>query len=132
MAITDEESKENKPITSTPLPNGEDSKVILMLHFSSPTKSTEKTPSKTSPKKRNSGHENTSAETEKVLINKTELDNVVYKNAKSLRTIGLEALLDLHAQLSQVVSSYATKLDRTKLPQDLNTIVTRYLQYAKK
>lgn len=71
-------------------------------------------------------------ETEKVLINKTELDNVVYKNAKSLRTIGLEALLDLHAQMSQAVSTYASKLDRTKLPQDLNTIVTRYLQYAKK
>ncbi|CAH0694738.1 unnamed protein product [Spodoptera exigua] len=158
IAITDEESKENKPITSTPLPNGEVStssgsdddaplrrpqdndtifnitaQTVVNNHvLESPTKSTEKTPSKTSPKKRNSGHENTSAETEKVLINKTELDNVVYKNAKSLRTIGLEALLDLHAQLSQVVSSYATKLDRTKLPQDLNTIVTRYLQYAKK
>ncbi|KAF9799595.1 hypothetical protein SFRURICE_018782 [Spodoptera frugiperda] len=158
MAITDEESKENKPITSTPLPNGEVStssgsdddaplrrpqdndtlfnisaQTVVHNHvLESPTKSTEKTPSKTSPKKRNSGHENTSAETEKVLINKTELDNVVYKNAKSLRTIGLEALLDLHAQMSQAVSTYASKLDRTKLPQDLNTIVTRYLQYAKK
>ncbi|PZC78481.1 hypothetical protein B5X24_HaOG202146 [Helicoverpa armigera] len=158
MAITDEESKENKPITSTPLPNGEVStssasdddaplrrpqdndtmfnisaqSVVNNHVLESPTKSTEKTPSKTSPKKRNSGHDHSSGDTEKVLINKTELDNVVYKNAKSLRMIGLEALLDLHAQMSHVVHTYSTKFDRTKLPQELHATVTRYLQHAKK
>uniref|UniRef100_A0A2A4K6L4 Bromo domain-containing protein n=1 Tax=Heliothis virescens TaxID=7102 RepID=A0A2A4K6L4_HELVI len=158
MAITDEESKENKPITSTPLPNGEVStssasdddaplrrpqdndtmfnisaqSVVNNHVLESPTKSSEKTPSKTSPKKRNSGHDHSSGDTEKVLINKTELDNVVYKNAKSLRMIGLEALLDLHAQMSHIVHSYSTKFDRTKLPQELHATVTRYLQHAKK
>lgn len=72
------------------------------------------------------------SENNKVLINKTELDNVVYKNAKALRSIGLEPLLDLHAQLSSAIHSYASKLDRTKLPQELTAIVTRYLQHAKK
>ncbi|XP_075980354.1 ATPase family AAA domain-containing protein 2-like [Anticarsia gemmatalis] len=159
MAITDEESKENKPITSTPLPNGDvtsssgsdddaplrrpqdsaDSSVFNITAQSvvnnhvldSPTKSTEKTPSKTSPKKRNSGHDASSGDAEKVLINKTELDNIVYKNAKTLRTIGLEALLDLHAQLSHAVQTYAPRHDRTKLPAELLTIVTRYLQHRK-
>ncbi|KAJ8712482.1 hypothetical protein PYW07_005324 [Mythimna separata] len=97
----------------------------------SPTKSTDKTPSKTSPKKRNSGHDH-SGDTEKVLINKTELDNVVYKNAKTLRTIGLEAILDLHAQMTHIVQSYSTKYDRTKLPHELHATVARYLQHAKK
>ncbi|KAL0871393.1 hypothetical protein ABMA27_005124 [Loxostege sticticalis] len=156
MAITDEESKENKPITSTPLPNGEmtsssasdddaplrrpqdndtmfniSAQSVVNNHvLESPTKSTEKT--KTSPKKRNSGHDTSAGENNKVLINKTELDNVVYKNAKALRSIGLEPLLDLHAQLSSAIHSYASKLDRTKLPQELTAIVTRYLQHAKK
>ncbi|XP_053610772.1 ATPase family AAA domain-containing protein 2-like isoform X2 [Plodia interpunctella] len=158
MAITDEESKENKPITSTPLPNGDattssgsdddaplrrpqdDSDAIFNITaqstvnhvLESPTKSTEKSPAKTSPKKRNSGHEATSGDAEKVLINKTELDNIVYKNAKALRSIGLEALIDLHAQLRQIISSYADKHDRMKLPHDLNTVVYRYLQLTRK
>ncbi|KAJ8715210.1 hypothetical protein PYW08_005191 [Mythimna loreyi] len=157
MPITDEESKENKPITSTPLPNGEvttssasdddaplrrpqdndtmfniTAQSVVNNHvLESPTKSTEKTPSKTSPKKRNSGHDH-SGDTEKVLINKTELDNVVYKNAKSLRLIGLEAILDLHAQMTHIVQAYSTKYDRTKLPQELHATVARYLQHAKK
>ncbi|XP_060804753.1 ATPase family AAA domain-containing protein 2-like isoform X2 [Amyelois transitella] len=158
MAITDEESKENKPITSTPLPNGDassssgsdddaplrrpqdDSDAIFNITaqstvnnhvLESPTKSTEK-PTKTSPKKRNSGHEATSGEADKVLINKTELENVVYKNAKALRLIGLEALIDLYSQLSQTINSYADKYDRMKLPQELNTIVYRYLQVTRK
>ncbi|RVE47330.1 hypothetical protein evm_008011 [Chilo suppressalis] len=155
MAITDEESKENKPITSTPLPNGEvtsssesddnaplrrpqdDSIFNLSAHtgtnnhvIDSPTKSSDKTTAKTSPKKRNSGHD-LSTDTERVLINKTELDNVVYKNAKALRCIGLNALLDLHTQASELIASYSTKHDRTKLPQELHAIVTRYLQMAK-
>ncbi|XP_028178389.1 ATPase family AAA domain-containing protein 2-like isoform X4 [Ostrinia furnacalis] len=156
MAITDEESKENKPITSTPLPNGEvtsssasdddaplrrpqDSDSMLNITvqsavhnhvIESPTKSTEKT--KTSPKKRNSGHDTSAGEAEKVLINKTELDNVVYKNAKALRSIGLEALLDLHAQLSGIIRSYARATDRTRLPHELTAVVTRYLQHTKK
>lgn len=69
---------------------------------------------------------------EKVLINKTELDNVVYKNAKSLRSIGLEPLLNLHSQLTHTVRAYSTKYDRTKLPQELQAIVSRYLQHARK
>ncbi|KAM3965847.1 LOW QUALITY PROTEIN: ATPase family AAA domain-containing protein 2 [Aphomia sociella] len=155
MAITDEESKENKPITSTPLPNGDASTSASdddaplrpppedeLLHITaqsannhlldSPTKSTEKTPTKTSPKKRNSGHDTSNGDGDKVLINKTELDNVVYKNAKALRSIGLEALLDLDAQLSTVIRAYSTKHDRTKLPLELNAIINRYLQLAKK
>ncbi|CAK1587151.1 unnamed protein product [Parnassius mnemosyne] len=152
LAITDEESKENKPVTSTPLPNGsatssgsEDDAPLrrppadLLPHAhhaphppDSPTKAGEKTPSKASPKKRNSGHETSNAEADKVLINKTELDNILYKNAKALRSIGLEALLDLHTQLSKAVHSYSTKYDRTKLPLELHVIVTRYLQLAKK
>ena len=132
----------------------------MPILFHSPAKASEKTPSKTSPKKRNSGHDHSGGvysfsneticnifyleeshltksfqsipDTEKVLINKTELDNVVYKNAKSLRTIGLEAILDLHAQMYHIVQSYSTKYDRTKLPQELQATVTRYLQYAKK
>ncbi|XP_013179683.1 PREDICTED: ATPase family AAA domain-containing protein 2-like [Papilio xuthus] len=82
MAITDEESKENKPITSTPLANGSatssgsdddaplrrpppDDTLLAgnMHHEDSPTKPGEKTPSKTSPKKRNSGHETSSGGT---------------------------------------------------------------------
>ncbi|XP_045500636.1 ATPase family AAA domain-containing protein 2-like [Colias croceus] len=140
--ITDEECKENKPITSTPLPNGDassDDDVPLRrptdelqhcnrLH--SPAKSTEKI-TKTSPKKRNSGHE-TSVEAEKVQINKTELDNILYKNAKALRAIGLEALIDLYSQLNDAIQAYSNKWDRTKLPQDLHQIVNRYVQLAKK
>lgn len=158
MPITDEESKENKPITSTPLPNGDltsssgsdddaplrrpqdsaDSSVFNITAHSvvnnhvleSPTKSTEKT-SKTSPKKRNSGHDASGGDNEKVLINKTELDNIVYKNAKTLRTIGLEALLDLHAQLTYTVQSYSTRYERSKLPQELQAVVLRYLHHRK-
>ncbi|XP_038222643.1 ATPase family AAA domain-containing protein 2-like [Zerene cesonia] len=150
-AITDEECKENKPITSTPLPlplplaNGDassDDDVPLRRpaddqlhlahtnHLPSPAKSTERI-TKTSPKKRNSGHE-ASVEAEKVLINKTELDNILYKNAKSLRAIGLEALIDLYSQLNDAVQAYSDKWDRTKLPQDLHSIVSRYIQLAKK
>lgn len=154
MPITDEESKENKPITSTPLPNGDASSSASdddaplrpptdeLLHITtqpannhlleSPTKSTEKATTKTSPKKRNSGHDTSNGDGDKVLINKTELDNVVYKNAKALRSIGLEALLDLDAQLSAVIRAYSTKHDRTKLPHELHAIVNRYLQLAKK
>ncbi|CAD0202477.1 unnamed protein product [Chrysodeixis includens] len=153
ITITDEESKENKPITSTPLPNGEvstssgsdddaplrrpqdDSVFNITAHavvnnhvIESPAKSTEKSPTKTSPKKRNSGHDLTSSgDAEKVLINKTELDNVVYKNVKSLRNIGLEPLLNLHAQLTHAVRAYAAKHDRTKLPHELQAIVSRFV-----
>lgn len=67
------------------------------------------------------------ADTEKVLINKTELDNVLYKNTKALRTIGLEALIELHAQLTRAVNAYAKERDRMQLPNELNTIVGRYL-----
>ncbi|CAG9788857.1 unnamed protein product [Diatraea saccharalis] len=155
MPITDEESKENKPITSTPLPNGEvtsssesddnaplrrpqDETLFNVSAYTtsnnhvldSPTKSTDKSTPKTSPKKRNSGHD-INTDTERVLINKTELDNVVYKNAKALRSIGLNALLDLHTQASEHIRTYSTKHDRTKLPQELQSIVTRYLQMAK-
>lgn len=69
---------------------------------------------------------------DKVLINKTELDNILYKNAKVLRGIGLKALLDLHAQLAKAVEAYANTYDRTKLPIELHAIVTRYLQFARK
>ncbi|XP_068617633.1 LOW QUALITY PROTEIN: ATPase family AAA domain-containing protein 2-like [Battus philenor] len=153
MAITDEESKENKPITSTPLANGSatssgsdddaplrrppDDTLLAAAPTNrhpadSPTKAGEKTPSKTSPKKRNSGHETSSGDSDKVLINKTELDNILYKNAKALRSIGLEALLDLHTQLSKAVHAYSAKYDRTKLPLEMQTIVGRYLQLTRK
>ncbi|KAL4707871.1 hypothetical protein ACJJTC_010306 [Scirpophaga incertulas] len=140
MAITDEESKENKPITSTPLPNGDatssshsddDAPLRRPRPDDSPTKVTERTPTKTSPKKRNSGHD-LHTETERVLINKTELDSILYKNAKALRTIGLTALLDLHSQLALTIRTYAATYDRTQLPQELHAIVTRYIQHAKK
>ncbi|KPJ18640.1 ATPase family AAA domain-containing protein 2 [Papilio machaon] len=142
MAITDEECKENKPITSTPLANGsatssgsdddaplrrplpDDTLLAGNVHPDSPSKPGEKTPSKTSPKKRNSGHETSSGDIDKVLINKTELDNILYKNAKLLRGIGLKALLDLYTQLSKAVDSYSTKYDRSKLPLELHAIVT--------
>ncbi|KAJ0174507.1 hypothetical protein K1T71_009615 [Dendrolimus kikuchii] len=159
IVITDEESKENKPITSTPLPNGDassssgsdddaplrrpqdDSTNMFNLTAQttvnnhvreSPAKSSDKTPSKNSPKKRNSGHDITSGDAEKVLINKTELENIVLKNAKVLRSIGLEPLLDMHAQLLHAVRGYTHKYDRTKLPQELHSIVNRYLQLARK
>ncbi|XP_037293009.1 ATPase family AAA domain-containing protein 2 isoform X2 [Manduca sexta] len=154
LGITDEECKENKPITSTPLlppssPSGSDDDAPLRRrqdacacapHHTqrqyaapdSPTRPTEKSPAKTSPKKRNSGHDTASGDADKVLINKTELENIVYKNAKALRSIGLTALLDLHTQLTKVVRSYAHKYDRSKLPQELNTVVNRYLHLAKK
>ncbi|XP_045451233.1 ATPase family AAA domain-containing protein 2-like [Melitaea cinxia] len=153
IAITDEESKENKPITSTPLQmscssSGSDDDAPLRrprdcdelndLHHSqinhvldSPAK-TEKAPTKTTPKKRNSGHEATSADAEKVVINKTELENILYKNAKALRGIGLEALLDLYTQLAGAVRAQMNATDRTRLPQDIQVIVTRYLQLARK
>ncbi|XP_072944949.1 ATPase family AAA domain-containing protein 2-like [Epargyreus clarus] len=158
MAITDEESKENKPlsmVTSTPYTHNGDATSSasdddaplrrpdddvpggLTPHAhnnhlaDSPAKSTEKTPTKTSPKKRNSGHDG-SGETEKVLINKTELDNILYKNAKTLRGVGLEVLLDLHAQLAAAVRAYSGKHDRTRLPHELQAIVHRYIQLTKK
>ncbi|CAK1555591.1 unnamed protein product [Leptosia nina] len=148
--ITDEESKENKPITSTPLPNGDatstcseddeplrrpadDSLQIAHAdnHLLSPAKSSDKI-TKTSPKKRNSGHEASSEDAEKVLINKTDLVSILYNNAKRLRTIGLETLLDLHSQLNTTVQAYKDKYDRTNLPHELQSIVNRYLQCAKK
>ncbi|CAG9564529.1 unnamed protein product [Danaus chrysippus] len=152
LAVTDEECKENQPITSTPLPNGScssgsDDDAPLRRPAADPLDNndkdyhnhvrdspakTEKSPTKQSPKKRNSGHEASSGDSEKVLINKTELDNLLYKNAKSLRSIGLTALLDLHEQLAAVVHSYSDKYDRNKLPNELNTIITRYIQLAKK
>lgn len=97
-----------------------------------PPKSSDRAATKNSPKKRNSGHDIASGDAEKVLINKTELDNIVYKNAKALRSIGLEPLLDLHAQLLHAVREYTHKYDRTKLPQELNNIVMRYVQLARK
>ncbi|XP_048478946.1 ATPase family AAA domain-containing protein 2 [Plutella xylostella] len=159
MPITDEESKENKPITSTPLPNGsgasasscsasdEDAPLRRAAPVltpardehtdkaASPTKSSaaERPTAKTSPKKRNSGQETTSGgDTEKVLINKTELDNLLYKNVKSLRSIGIKALLDLHSQLSIVLNKYAQTYDRTKLPQEYQAIIARYVQQLTK
>ncbi|XP_052743253.1 ATPase family AAA domain-containing protein 2 isoform X2 [Bicyclus anynana] len=155
MPITDEESKENKPITSTPLHNGscsssgsdddaplrrpanDESLLNLTPHpqinhvLESPAKSTERTPTKQSPKKRNSGHETSTGDTEKVLINKTELDNILYKNAKALRNIGLEALLDLYADLAACVRAYVSTHDRTKLPHELHAVITRYLHANK-
>lgn len=70
-------------------------------------------------------------DTEKVLINKTELDNVLYKNAKALRGIGLEALLDLYAQLASCVRAYERTRDRTKLPHELHAAVARHLHARK-
>ncbi|XP_073961924.1 ATPase family AAA domain-containing protein 2B-like [Choristoneura fumiferana] len=152
LQITDEESKENKPmITSTPMTNGASSsgsdddaplrpRADDALHPTgaannlrdSPAKSTEKAPAKSSPKKRNSGHETSSRDPEKVLINKTELDNILYKNAKALRAIGLEALLDLHAQLSAVLRQFSHTHDRTKLPVEYHNVVARYVQLSRK
>ncbi|VVD03979.1 unnamed protein product [Leptidea sinapis] len=97
----------------------------------SAAKSSEKQ-TKTSPKKRNLGHETSSGDVEKVLINKTELDNILYKNAKSLRSVGLEALLDLYTELNNTILTYKDKYDRTRLPHELQNIVTRYIQLAKK
>ncbi|XP_045488821.1 ATPase family AAA domain-containing protein 2 isoform X2 [Pieris rapae] len=149
-AITDEECKENKPITSTPLPNGDASSScseddvplrrppddsLQLAHTDntliSTPKSSEKI-TKSSPKKRNSGQDASSGDAEKLLINKTELDNILYKNAKSLRAIGFEALLDLYSQLNHTIQLYSDKYDRTKLPHELHNIVTRYIQLAKK
>ncbi|KAJ2940461.1 hypothetical protein O0L34_g145 [Tuta absoluta] len=162
MVITDEESKENKPlgiVTSTPLPNGDghgtsssasdddaplrkpqdesifniSSQTVVNNHvLDSPArKSTERSPTKTSPKKRNSGHE-LSSESDKVLINKTELDNLLYKNAKALRNIGLEALIDLYHALRAAAHCHARARDRTKLPHQMGQIINRYVQLAKK
>lgn len=66
------------------------------------------------------------------MINKTELENILYKNAKALRGIGLEALLDLYTQLAGAVRAQMSATDRTRLPQDIQAIVTRYLQLARK
>ncbi|XP_041982054.1 ATPase family AAA domain-containing protein 2-like isoform X2 [Aricia agestis] len=156
--ITDEEFKENKPITSTPLANGSCSSgsdddaplrpprsrspphspspalhpaAYNMAHEMS-AKTPEKTPTKTSPKKRNSGQEVSNWDAETVVINKTELDNILYKNAKALRSIGLEALLDLHSQIEAATQTYRYQYDRTKLPQEIQAIVSRYIQHAKK
>ncbi|CAH2044060.1 unnamed protein product, partial [Iphiclides podalirius] len=154
MAITDEESKENKPITSTPLPNGsatssgsdddaplrrppaDESLLAAAAHnahtLDSPPKSGEKTPSKTSPKKRNSGHDTNSGDAERVSISKAELDNVLYKNAKALRGVGPAALLELHTQLTQAVRAYSATCERERLPSEMAAIVARYLQLARK
>ncbi|XP_063626226.1 ATPase family AAA domain-containing protein 2-like [Cydia splendana] len=154
VMITDEESKENKPITSTPMTNGasssgsdddaplrrprDDSVFNLSAQgvhnhvLESPAKSTEKVTAKSSPKKRNSGHETSSRDADKVLINKTELDNLLYKNAKPLRQIGLSALLDLHAQLSAVLRRYTDRADRTKLPHDMHAVLARYVHISRK
>ncbi|XP_012550629.2 ATPase family AAA domain-containing protein 2 isoform X1 [Bombyx mori] len=159
LGVTDEECKENKPVTSTPLPNGSPSPSssssgsdddvplrrprhdadtmcnITVRHnhvIESPTKSTEKPSTKTSPKKRNSGTEAASGDAEKVLINKTELKNVVFMNAKALRYIGLSALLDLHSQLTKIVREYSNKYDRTKLPQEMSKVIARYVQLLEK
>ena len=69
---------------------------------------------------------------DKVLINKTELDNILYKNAKALRSIGLEALLELYAQLSSAVASHAKSFQRARLPQHMHAIVNRYLQWRRR
>ncbi|CAH0725558.1 unnamed protein product, partial [Brenthis ino] len=156
MAITDEESKENKPITSTPLHNGscsssgsdddaplrrpanDDSLIDFNSHsqinhvIESPAKSTDKSPTKPLPKKRNSGHEASTGDDEKVLINKTELDNILYKNAKALRGIGLHALLELYAQLAALVRQLAPRRDRTRLPHDMQALVARYLHHRRR
>ncbi|GBP30145.1 hypothetical protein EVAR_94990_1 [Eumeta japonica] len=96
----------------------------------SATKTVEKPSTKLTPKKRSSGHD-ISGEREDT-INKTELDNVLYKNVKALRTIGLEALIELHSQISATVQAYSRTHDRTKLPSEILALVNRYTQHLAK
>lgn len=71
------------------------------------------------------------SENSQVMINKAELDMLLNKNIDRLRSIGINALLELHAQLSRVVHAYATTNERVRLPTELGAIVTRYIKLAK-
>ncbi|XP_049875887.1 uncharacterized protein LOC126373697 [Pectinophora gossypiella] len=61
----------------------------------------------------------------KVIINTAELNAIMSNNIVPLCQVGLEALIDLHAQLSKTVHAFSDACDRTHLPKELHAIVSR-------
>ncbi|XP_011505314.1 PREDICTED: ATPase family AAA domain-containing protein 2-like isoform X2 [Ceratosolen solmsi marchali] len=68
-------------------------------------------------------------ESDKVLIDKTELENIFMYTVKATSKFPIELLCDTYVQLSRRVSQYSQTYDRKELPKDLLQDVKRFEQY---
>ncbi|XP_020281851.1 ATPase family AAA domain-containing protein 2-like isoform X2 [Pseudomyrmex gracilis] len=66
---------------------------------------------------------------EKVLVDKTELENAWHFTVDATKDFPVEVLCDIYVQLSRCVGKYAHKYDRKSLPKDLLKKVKKFTEY---
>lgn len=66
-------------------------------------------------------------ENEKVIVDKTELENAWHFTVEATKDFPVEVLCDIYVQLSRCVGKYAHKYDRKSLPKVIILIFYKYL-----
>ncbi|CAL1683739.1 unnamed protein product [Lasius platythorax] len=70
-------------------------------------------------------------ENEKVVVDKTELDNAWHFTVEITKDFPVEVLCDIYVQISRCVGKYAHKYDRKSLPKDLLKEVEKFTEYKR-
>ncbi|XP_050453686.1 ATPase family AAA domain-containing protein 2-like isoform X1 [Cataglyphis hispanica] len=70
-------------------------------------------------------------ENEKVLVDKSELENAWHYTVEITKDFPVEVLCDIYVQLSRCVGKYAHKYDRKSLPKDLLKEVEKFTEYKR-
>ncbi|XP_067215423.1 ATPase family AAA domain-containing protein 2-like isoform X1 [Linepithema humile] len=68
-------------------------------------------------------------ENEKVIVDRTELENAWHFTVEATKDFPVEVLCDIYVQLSRCVGKYAHKYDRKSLPKDLLKEVEKFTEY---
>ncbi|XP_072746443.1 ATPase family AAA domain-containing protein 2 isoform X1 [Anoplolepis gracilipes] len=68
-------------------------------------------------------------ENEKVVVDKSELENAWHFTVEKTKDFPVEVLCDIYVQLSRCVGKYAHKYDRKSLPKDLLKEVEKFTEY---
>ncbi|KYM86428.1 ATPase family AAA domain-containing protein 2, partial [Atta colombica] len=68
-------------------------------------------------------------ENEKIVVDKSELDNAWHFTVEITKDFPVEVLCDIYVQLSRCVGKYAQKYDRKSLPKDLLKEVEKFTEY---
>ncbi|KAG5330467.1 ATAD2 protein, partial [Acromyrmex heyeri] len=68
-------------------------------------------------------------ENEKVIVDRSELDNAWHFTVEITKDFPVEVLCDIYVQLSRCVGKYAQKYDRKSLPKDLLKEVEKFTEY---
>ncbi|KAL0128837.1 hypothetical protein PUN28_003901 [Cardiocondyla obscurior] len=68
-------------------------------------------------------------ESEKIIVDKSELENAWQFTIENTKDFPVEVLCDIYVQLSRCVGKYAQKYDRKSLPKDLLKEVEKFTEY---